>query len=311
MVKVIITSSSPLAPVKTIDSAPIDHIVQITTLSGGIIKDQFHAASISGGRHTSDGIPTDFDIRVVELDLASTVVRYYCRTYRFNVGFGVEINVNLQEDVITQANEAGALIFAKDRKGTYANSDSRVCSWCGSDTPNIGPLCIHCCGNWHTTWLALVQWIPVVGIPFAIARTTLTVGRAVKLGRDVADAVLDVVFTTIDIALSPFVIQSIVKNVAALGADPALKKVVAVVQNILFQPWANAADTAIEGVEMLKNVCKWRKILSGKIRAAISKVLGSPRDRECQSLVQGTEFIQAYVCRCACCTKNREYPSVV
>ena len=253
-------------------------------------------------------IPTDFTLVLVVLNEKGQCFLFK-NNFRFHVWEG-PIHVNLTDFMTSPQYDASP----------------RQCHRCKSSTPNGTPICIHCHYNWHCQWMFWVQMIPIIGVPFGIARTVLTVSRAAYDGKEPFLAAADLVFICVDIALLPFIIGEAVAGIrlatllsregatAGTGAaDLAMG-----VANAFAQVSAPAATEAVSK-ETGKHVAKevGQKILEETFKAAIHRGAEVADDtleahKHCVSLLRCKGNVARWAAEalmmeypCHCCKKKK------
>lgn len=188
---------------------------------------------------------------------------------------------------------------AVDKYLRTTSTHTRVCNRCKSDTVNAAAICIHCHGNYHTNWLFYAQMIPLLGVPFSVARSYLTYSRATREARDVSAAYFDVVFTTIDIALLPVMAIGAAAAVAGRGTASALTST-----RISAASAGPMITSAVNDSLTVGTMAARGTLTAMRSGAETVEADGAP-SAECTSLLRlkghGEPLLALFVCRCPCC----------
>lgn len=105
------------------------------------------------------------------------------------------------------------------------NGSEWKCKRCKKENQGSGQMCEHCHTNKAQSYISALALIPIGGIPFSITDSTLKWGRATQSHKrsDVIDATVATVCTVIDIALLPFIVNSMAKIPVRVAAETGVK----------------------------------------------------------------------------------------
>jgi len=270
--------------------------VLVCTVEAGIVYGRCGVIDFSGDRPQAAvgflPVCPDSDFSLCAITDAGLC---YFRNYRLNI-FKNSIQVNL-EDLMAEENRLKSL-----------DMQVRICNWCKSDTPKQLSICLHCHGNWHTYWLAWASVLPLIGIPFALARATLVGSRAYYDKRNRALAGVEIFFVLVDIATAPFIVASIVNiapRLAAYATRAAAAGAAAAAASGLVD---DAVALAIKAVIFAGSMAG-RAVIAGGAQVVDRKA--AVNHNSCTSHLRqyGTEgeaFLRNFPCRCHDCRQVKK-----